>query len=165
MTLARNITPDKETGIGTWTVDDFKKTLRTGINPKGEVLLPPMPIPTLQNATEEDLEAIYHYLMTVKPIHNAVAQQGGRTERVRNPRETRWKPGRSSPLSAAASCGEAHGREACGRALAAGRPTSSTCRWSSWSPPVRRTTRWRRRRPSLPPEPVGGPPPARTRSR
>lgn len=74
-TLARNITPDKETGIGTWTVADFKKTLRTGINPKGEVIRPPMPIDTLQNLPEEDLEAIYAYLMSVKPIRNAVGTQ------------------------------------------------------------------------------------------
>ncbi len=74
MTLTRNITPDKDTGIGTWTLADFKKTIRTGVNPKGEVLMPPMPIPTLQNLPEQDLEAIYNYLMTVKPIHNAVGK-------------------------------------------------------------------------------------------
>jgi mono/diheme cytochrome c family protein len=76
MTLARNITPDKETGIGAWTVEDFKKTIRTGINPKGEVLRPPMPIPTLQNVPDADLEAMFMYLRTVKPIRNLV----GRTE-------------------------------------------------------------------------------------
>ena len=74
VSLSRNITPDEETGIGTWTVEDFKKTIRTGVNPKGEVLRPPMPIPTLQNVPDADLEAIYRYLRTVKPIRNAVGR-------------------------------------------------------------------------------------------
>ncbi len=74
VTLARNLTPDKETGIGTWTLADFKKTLRTGVNPKGEVLRPPMPVPNLQNLPDADLEAIYRHLMTRKPIHNKVGR-------------------------------------------------------------------------------------------
>ncbi|HSK09777.1 MAG TPA: hypothetical protein VK911_09380 [Vicinamibacterales bacterium] len=76
LTLARNLTPDKETGIGTWTLADFKKAIRTGVNPKGEVIRPPMPIPNLQNLPDADLEAIYKYLMTLKPVRNHV----GRTE-------------------------------------------------------------------------------------
>ncbi|MFB3852456.1 MAG: diheme cytochrome c-553 [Vicinamibacterales bacterium] len=75
--LARNITPDKETGIGTWSLEDFKKTMRTGVNPKGEVLMPPMPIPTLQNVPDEDLGAIYAFLMSVKPIRNVVGRPAG----------------------------------------------------------------------------------------
>jgi len=70
VTMARNITPDKATGIGTWTLADFKRTIRTGIDPKGVVLQPPMPIPMIQNLPDEDLEAIYNYLRTVKPIVN-----------------------------------------------------------------------------------------------
>ncbi|MBP1635561.1 MAG: diheme cytochrome c-553 [Acidobacteria bacterium] len=76
LTLARNLTPDKETGIGTWTLADFKKTIRTGVNPRGEVLRPPMPIPNLQRLPDADLEAIYLYLRTVTPIRNPV----GRTD-------------------------------------------------------------------------------------
>ena len=70
VTLARNITPDNATGIGTWTLEDFKRTMRTGIDPKGVVLQPPMPIPMLQNLPDEDLEAIFSYLRTLKPIVN-----------------------------------------------------------------------------------------------
>jgi hypothetical protein len=70
LTLSRNITPDKETGIGNWTLADFKKTLRTGVDPNGEVLYPPMPIPMYQNLPDEDLTAIWNYLRTVKPIRN-----------------------------------------------------------------------------------------------
>lgn len=74
MTLARNLTPDKETGIGSWTLADFKKTLRTGVNPKGEVLLPPMPIPNMQNLPDSDIDAIYRHLRTLKPISNKVGK-------------------------------------------------------------------------------------------
>lgn len=74
MTLTRNITPDKETGIGKWSLADFKKTIRTGVDPQGVVLNPPMPIPTMQNLPDQDLEAIYNYLMTIKPIRNAVGK-------------------------------------------------------------------------------------------
>jgi mono/diheme cytochrome c family protein len=80
VTLARNLTPDKETGIGSWTYEDFRKTIRTGVNPKGEALLPPMPIPTLQNTPESDLKAIYAYLRTLKPVRNHV----GRTSAVKS---------------------------------------------------------------------------------
>ena len=66
VSLARNLTPDKETGIGDWTLADFKKALRTGVNKKGEVLLPPMPIMNLQNLPDQDLEAMWAYL-ALKP--------------------------------------------------------------------------------------------------
>ncbi len=77
--LSANITPDKETGIGNWTPAEFKKTLRSGVDPKGQVLLPPMPIGELQNVPDQDLDAIYAYLRTIKPIHNMV----GRTAAMR----------------------------------------------------------------------------------
>lgn len=70
LTMARNLTPDTETGIGKWTLADFKKTIRTGVDPNGEVLYPPMPIPTYQNLPDEDLTAIYNYLKTIKPTRN-----------------------------------------------------------------------------------------------
>lgn len=74
LTLARNLTPDKETGIGSWTLADFKKTMRTGVNPKGEALRPPMPVGNLQNLPDADLEAIYLHLREVKPVKNVVGK-------------------------------------------------------------------------------------------
>jgi mono/diheme cytochrome c family protein len=74
VSLARNLTPDTETGIGKWSFDDFRKTIRTGVNPKGEVLLPPMPVANLQNLPDSDLRAIYSYLRTLKPVRNAVGR-------------------------------------------------------------------------------------------
>jgi mono/diheme cytochrome c family protein len=74
LSLTANITPDTETGIGKWTVEDFKKTIRTGVDPTGYVLKPPMPIPTLQNLPDADLEAIFRFLKSQKPIRNAVGR-------------------------------------------------------------------------------------------
>jgi hypothetical protein len=77
LTLARNLTPDKETGIGSWTLADFKKAMRTGVNPKGEAIRPPMPIGNLQNLPDSDLDAIYLHLRAQKPIKNLVGKTGG----------------------------------------------------------------------------------------
>jgi hypothetical protein len=74
LTLSRNITPDKETGIGSWTLPDFKKLMRTGVNPKGEVMRPPMPIAQFQNLPDKDFESIFAFLKTVKPVKNDVGR-------------------------------------------------------------------------------------------
>jgi mono/diheme cytochrome c family protein len=74
VSLSRNLTPDKETGIGSWTLAEFKKTIRTGVDPEGDVLMPPMPIAEIQNLPDQDLDAIYAYLRTIKPIHNLVGR-------------------------------------------------------------------------------------------
>jgi hypothetical protein len=74
VSLTRNLTPDKATGLGDWTLADFKKTIRTGVNKKGEVLMPPMPITMLQNLPEQDLDAMYAHLRTLTPIKNAVGR-------------------------------------------------------------------------------------------
>ena len=70
-----NLTPDRETGTGTWTEDDFVQTIRTGRHlGRGRPLLPPMPIPVYQNFTDEDLKSIYWYLRTVPALKNRVPQ-------------------------------------------------------------------------------------------
>jgi mono/diheme cytochrome c family protein len=75
VTYTRNITPDKETGIGDWTEQNFIDTLRTGKRMgKGRPIMPPMPIPVIKNMTDEDLKAIYAYLMSIPPIKNAVPE-------------------------------------------------------------------------------------------
>lgn len=68
-----NITPDRETGIGAWTEDNFVKTIRTGRHMgNGRPVLPPMPIPAFQNFNDEDLKSIFAYLQSVPAIKNRV---------------------------------------------------------------------------------------------
>lgn len=75
VSFTANLTPDAETGIGKWTVNDFKQTIRTGRHMgRGRPVLPPMPIAVYNNFTDRDLEAVYAYLRTVKPMSNRVPE-------------------------------------------------------------------------------------------
>ena len=71
--VASNLTPDPETGIGKrYTEAAFLQTMRTGKKPNGTAIQPPMPSEVYQHMTDDDLKAIYAYLRTIKPIRNAV---------------------------------------------------------------------------------------------
>jgi mono/diheme cytochrome c family protein len=70
--LSPNITPDVETGIGSWSKDDFARALHDGVNKKGQDLYPAMPFTSYTKVTRADVDAIYDYLRTVKPVSNAV---------------------------------------------------------------------------------------------
>jgi cytochrome c553 len=68
-----NLTPDKATGLGSWTADMFVKAIKTGKHQgEGRPILPPMPWPNFAQLKEEDLRAIFAYLQTLPAIQNAV---------------------------------------------------------------------------------------------
>jgi mono/diheme cytochrome c family protein len=68
-----NLTPDKETGLGKWTVRNFVETIRTGRHlGRGREILPPMPYQVYRNMTDADLEAVFAYLQSIPPIKNRV---------------------------------------------------------------------------------------------
>jgi hypothetical protein len=68
-----NLTPDKETGLGTWTEQQFMETIRNGRHQgRGRQILPPMPWPAIRNLNDSDLKAIFAYLRTIPPISNKV---------------------------------------------------------------------------------------------
>lgn len=71
---APNLTPDVETGTGTWTEEMFLNIFRKGkhLGGDGRPVLPPMPWPMAASLPDEDLKAIFAYLRTVPPIRNAV---------------------------------------------------------------------------------------------
>ena len=70
-----NLTPDENTGIGSWSEETFVKTLRTGRHMGvSRPILPPMPWEVYRNMTDDDLKAVYAYLRTVPAIHNRVPQ-------------------------------------------------------------------------------------------
>ncbi len=71
---AANITPDKETGIGNWTDDQIIRAIREGVDPEGKVIFPPMPSPTYNNMSDDDVEAIVAYLRTLPPVSNEVGE-------------------------------------------------------------------------------------------
>jgi len=68
-----NLTPDVETGLGSWTADDFVAALRTGRHQgRGREILPPMPFPATRNMTDADLRSIFAYLQSIPAIKNHV---------------------------------------------------------------------------------------------
>jgi mono/diheme cytochrome c family protein len=63
-----NITPDRETGIGTWTEPDIVTALREGRTPDGRTLRPPMPIQFYRSMSDQDAHAIAAYLLSRPPV-------------------------------------------------------------------------------------------------
>ena len=70
--VSANITPDRETGIGGWTGEDFKAALKTGIGKGGVHLYPAMPYVYYSKMTDEDVDAIWAYFSTIPPARNPV---------------------------------------------------------------------------------------------
>lgn len=75
VSYAANLTPDNETGIGSWTEEQFSIALREG-RYKGiktaRQLLPPMPWEMYKHMTDLETRAIFAYLKSIKPINNLV---------------------------------------------------------------------------------------------
>ena len=73
MVYAANLTPDLETGTGTWTEEMFLNIFRKArhLGGDGRPVLPPMPWPMIATLPDEDIRAIFAYLRTVKPIRNS----------------------------------------------------------------------------------------------
>ena len=74
VSFASNITPD-ETGLGTWSLNQFKIAMTKGKfkgQENGRSLLPPMPSQNFAKLTDDDVEAIYTYLKSVPPVKNVV---------------------------------------------------------------------------------------------
>ncbi|HWA91416.1 MAG TPA: cytochrome c [Rhizomicrobium sp.] len=63
-----NITPDDETGIGRWSKDRFYRALHDGIGADGRHLYPAFPYVYFARLPRADVDAIYDYLRTVKPV-------------------------------------------------------------------------------------------------
>jgi len=73
VSFTANLTPDKETGLGTWTEEMFIATMRTARHQgKGRPILPPMPVKMIGRANDEDLKSIFAYLQSLAPVKNKV---------------------------------------------------------------------------------------------
>jgi mono/diheme cytochrome c family protein len=67
-----NLTPDKETGIGSWTPEQIVAAIQTGQRPDGRTLAPIMPWHAFAHLTADDAMAIAAFLQSVKPVGNEV---------------------------------------------------------------------------------------------
>jgi mono/diheme cytochrome c family protein len=70
--VAPNITPDPETGIGSWSDEAFDAAVRGGLRRNGSRLYPAMPYTAYTKMSRDDVLAIRAYLNTVIPVRNAV---------------------------------------------------------------------------------------------
>ncbi|MGO9005522.1 MAG: c-type cytochrome [Beijerinckiaceae bacterium] len=76
-----NLTPDKDTGLGSWTNEQIATAITTGKRPDGRVLAPPMPVDVFKNLTHSDALAIAAYLKTLPPIKNKAPEPFGPTQK------------------------------------------------------------------------------------
>jgi mono/diheme cytochrome c family protein len=73
VSFTANLTPDRETGLGKWTLRNFVETIRSGRHlGRGRAILPPMPVAMYKHMTDEDLAAVFAYLQSIPPISNKV---------------------------------------------------------------------------------------------
>ncbi|MFI3014193.1 c-type cytochrome [Klebsiella aerogenes] len=67
--FSTNITPDKRTGIGNYSYEDFSRAVREGIGKKGKPLYPAMPYPSFSRIEDQDMLDLYTYFMNdVTPV-------------------------------------------------------------------------------------------------
>ncbi len=77
-TYASNLTPDRETGLGDWTKEEFRRALKEGITKGGRPLRPPMPWERFRKMfSEQDIDAIWVYLQSLPPVRNRVPEPVG----------------------------------------------------------------------------------------
>lgn len=65
-----NITPDHDTGVGSWSADQFYRALHEGIAADGDHLYPAFPYPWYTKVTREDADDIWAYLGTLTAVKN-----------------------------------------------------------------------------------------------
>jgi mono/diheme cytochrome c family protein len=69
---APNITPDPETGLGSWTDDEVARAIQEGVSRDGTALFPVMPYPRYASLDEEDVASIVVYLRSLPAVRNVV---------------------------------------------------------------------------------------------
>lgn len=84
--FATNITPDKDTGIGNYTLADFDRAVRHGVTPDGRRLYPAMPYPSYVKMSDEDISALYAFFMQGVEAANEPNRPSG----IEWPMNMRW---------------------------------------------------------------------------
>jgi mono/diheme cytochrome c family protein len=80
--VGRNLTPDKETGLGSWTREQIVAAIMTGKRPDGRELGPIMPWRAYSKLTRSDANAIAAYLQSLPAVSHAVPGPFGPAEKV-----------------------------------------------------------------------------------
>jgi len=90
--VGRNLTPDKDTGLGNWTKDEIATAIQTGVRPDGRILAPIMPWRAYAALTKSDVAAIVEFLTSVPPVSNKVPGPFGPDENPKIFRKTILHP-------------------------------------------------------------------------
>ncbi|MDA7419083.1 molybdopterin-dependent oxidoreductase [Xenophilus arseniciresistens] len=64
-----NLTPDAQTGLGQWSFSAFQRAMREGISRDGRHLYPAFPYTAFAKTSDDDLQALYAYFMSLPPVH------------------------------------------------------------------------------------------------
>src|SRR5262249_44042542 len=68
---ARNLTPDRDTGVGGWTDGEIARAMREGVSKDGSPLFPQMPYKTYRETLSDgEVLDIIAYIRTLKPVNN-----------------------------------------------------------------------------------------------
>ena len=67
-----NLTPDGEAGIGHWSLEAFDRAMREGVSRDGSHLFPAFPYNVYTKLSDEDVKALYAYIMTRPTVSNTV---------------------------------------------------------------------------------------------
>ncbi|KZC16029.1 alcohol dehydrogenase [Rhodanobacter sp. FW510-R12] len=68
-----NITPDRETGLGNWSFEDFWQALHSGKGRRGELLYPAFSYTSYTKVSRDDALAIFAWLQSLAPVHRPAA--------------------------------------------------------------------------------------------
>ena len=78
--FTRNLTPDEASGLGSWSDEQIKLAVKTGINNEGKLLFPVMPYQVYNTMADADLEALVAYLRSLKAVSNMIPKSTISTE-------------------------------------------------------------------------------------
>lgn len=71
---ARNLTPDADTGIGSWSDEEIATAIREGKTPEGEKIGPPMPVFNYTGLSDDDTAAVVAYLRSIPAVRNEIPE-------------------------------------------------------------------------------------------
>ena len=80
-----NLTPDRETGLGSWTTVQIVTAMTQGVRPDGRILAPIMPWHSFAHLTPADAESMALYLQSLPPVKHKVPGPFGKAEKPTAP--------------------------------------------------------------------------------
>lgn len=73
--VSKNLTSDRDTGLGEWSIDDILTVLKDGVDKSGDGICPPMPVGPMGNFVNldpDDALDIAHYIKSLPPVVNEI---------------------------------------------------------------------------------------------